>query len=82
MVDVDQDTGVSRGVELFTSGSRGTGGSAASDLQVDALRIVLGAVCVSGGVKSNDFVAQNIVSRCDGIRDGYSPAVVGSDKLV
>lgn len=82
MVDVDQDTGIGWGVEFFTSGASGTGGTATSDLQVDALRVVLGTVCVSGRVKSNDFMAQNIVSRCDGVRDCYSPAVVGGDKLV
>lgn len=82
LVDVDQNTGVSWGVELFTRGTSGFGGSATGDLQVDALRVVLGAVCASCGVKSNDFIAQNIVSRCDGFRDCYSPAAVGGDQLV
>lgn len=82
MVDVDQDTGVSRGIELLTSGTRWGSGSATRDLQVDALRVILSAVCVCGGVKSNNFVAHNVVSRSDGIRDCHSPAVVGGDKFV
>lgn len=82
LIDVDQDTWVGWGVEFFTSSTSGIGGTASSDLQVDALRVVLGSVCVLGRVKSDDFVAQDIVSRCDSGRDFYSPAVVGGDELV
>jgi hypothetical protein len=44
LVDVDEDARVGLGVQLGAEGAGGFGGSRAGDDQVDALRVVLGAI--------------------------------------
>lgn len=53
-----------------------------SDLQIYTLRIVLCAIGVSGGMKGNDLVAENVVARCNTGRNSDSPGVVCRDELI
>lgn len=82
LVDVDKDTGIVLTVELLTKGTGWGRGSATSDLQVNALRVVLGTIGGTGGVKGNDLVASNIVASGKGCRDIDHPAVVVGNQLV
>lgn len=44
--------------------------------------VVLGAICVVGGVKGDNFVAEDVVAWSDALRDGDSPFIAGGDQLV
>jgi hypothetical protein len=80
-VNVDLDTGVGGGVELVSGDTLGVLSAGTGDLQVDALGVVLGAVLLVGGVKSDDLVAENVVTRSDGAGDRDGPGQVVLDEL-
>jgi hypothetical protein len=80
-VNVDLDTGVGGGVELVSGDTLGVLSAGTGDLQVNALRVVLGAVLLVGGVKSDDLVAENVVTRSDGAGDSDGPGQVVLDEL-
>lgn len=52
------------------------GRAAASDLEVNALGVVLGAVLLSGGVQGDDLVAEHEGASGDVGGDGDLPGVV------
>lgn len=82
LVDVDQDTRVGVLVEGFTLGAGVGGATTAGNLQVETLRVVLGAILVLSGVQGNDLVAQDVVTSLEGRGNGHSPAVVVGDQVV
>lgn len=81
-VDVELDAGVGVLVEGRGRDTRWLGAAATSDLNVDALGVVLGTIEVAGGVKTDDLVAEDVVSAGNGSRDGDDGGVVVGDQLV
>lgn len=80
-VDVVLDALVGGGVEggagnAVGAAAAGVGGARASDLDVDALGVVLGAVLLAGGVQGDDLVAEHVVTGGEGLGDGEGPGVV------
>lgn len=82
LVDVDLDTGVRVLVQSGTQGTRGRVAATTSNLEVNALGVVLGAVGLASRVQSNDLVTHHIVARLDAAGDGNSVAVVVADEVV
>lgn len=63
-VEVEEDSGVARGVELGGGDASGKSlGPAAADLDVQALRVALGAVRAAGAVEGDDLVPEDVVAR-------------------
>lgn len=86
-VDVVLDTSVRSGVERGASNAVSAvaarvGGTRAGDLNVDALRVALGAILLGGGVEGDDLVAKDVVARGERLGDGDSPLVAVGDELV
>lgn len=81
-VQVEEDTGVSLGVERGTQRSVGQVGAGAGDLEVDAHGVVLGTVRVLGAVEGDDLVTQDVVTSLEGGGDGDVVGVVVGDQLV
>lgn len=82
LVDVEEDAGVSLSVDGCAKSTTWACGAASSDLEVDALRVVLGAIRGVGRVEGNYLVTENVVSWGDGRRNGDGPAVVFGDELI
>jgi hypothetical protein len=82
LVDVEEDAGVISSVERGSGGSAGGGRAAASDLEVDALGVGLGAVGVTSGVEGEDLVAENVVAGGEAGGDLDGPGVAVGDELV
>lgn len=63
-VEVEEDAGVARGVKFSCGNARGERlRAAAADLDVQALRVALGAIRASGAVEGDDLVAEDVVTR-------------------
>ena len=56
-------------------------GSASSDLDVEALRVVLRAVLGARAVHGNDLVAEDVVAGCQARRDRGGPGVVVGNEV-
>lgn len=83
LVDVDEDTRVLRAVQLRAQGAAGEAVcSGARDLEVDALRVVLGAADLVGGVQRDRLVAQDVFAWSDARRDRHGPRASGADHVV
>ena len=82
LVNVDEDARVSGRVELRAEDTRGLVRAAAGDVQVEALRIVLGAALGAGPMQRDELVAEHIVAWRDGRRDLQQPGVVVGDQLI
>jgi len=87
-VDIVLDAGVGGSVEggatdtVSTIGA-GVSGAGAGDLNVDTLRVGLGAVLLAGGVESDDLVAEDVVAWGERLGDADGPLVaVGCALLV
>ena len=70
------------GVELSSSNTGGLGGTAAGNLNVDALGVVLGTVGVLGGVKRDDLVTKDVLAGSDVLGDSNGPGEVVGDEVV
>jgi hypothetical protein len=81
-VDADLDAGVVGRVELVCGGAGGGLGTGASDLDVDALRVVLGAVLLACRVQGNDLVAENVLAGGNRLGDLDGPSEVVGDELL
>ena len=81
-VDVEQNTLVVRLVKFRAGDALRLIGAGAGDLEVQALRVVLGAVGLVSAVQGDDFVAEHVFSRRDGLWDRHGPAVVVRDQVV
>lgn len=81
-VDVKENTLVVGSVQASTSRAGGGGGTAASDLEVDALGVELGAVGLASAVEGNDLVTENVVAGGDVAGDGDIPLEAVADELV
>lgn len=75
LVEVEEDTGVLRGVEGSSGDTAGGGRAGASDLKVDALGVELGTVGLASGVEGDDLVTENVVARGEALGDGDGPSV-------
>lgn len=82
LVEVEKDTGVGGSVELGEVATVEGLGAASSDLEVDALRVSLGAVGLAGGVEANDLVAENVVTSLEVLGDGELPGEAITDEVV
>lgn len=82
LVEVEEDAGVGLGVQGRAEGTIGQVGTGASDLQVEALGVVLGTVRAAGGVQGNDLVTDNVVAGLECRGDGNVPGEAVLDQLV
>ena len=82
LVDVEENPGVVGTVEAGANCAARTSRAAAGDLQVDALRVELGAVRLVATVQGNDLVAQDVVPGSQVAGDGDLPLVAVADELV
>jgi len=80
-VRVEENTRLRVSVELSGQSSLRVVGSGASDVNVEALRVVLGTVLGASAVESDDLVAENVASSSESLRDGGGPGVVVLDKI-
>jgi hypothetical protein len=81
-VQVEEDAGVSGGVQRGAADTGGSGRAAASDLEVDALGIGLGAVGVASRVQGEDLVAEDVVAGGQVAGDVDGPGVAVADQVV
>jgi len=86
-VDVVLDARVGSSVEGSASNTVSiaaarVGGAGAGDLDVDALRVGLRTVLLSRRVQGDNFVAQDVVARGEGLGDVDGPLVAVGDQLV
>lgn len=82
-VQVEPDAGVVARVQAGTDGAgRGAHGAGAADAQVQALRVVLGAVVGAGAVQGDDLVAQDVGARGQVAGDREARAEVVADEGV
>lgn len=82
LVNVDEDSWV---LSLIKLGSNHAGWllrAAAGDNDVDALWVVLRAIPLTRGVKSNDFMSENILSSSNIVRNLDSPCVVTGNQVI
>jgi hypothetical protein len=82
VVDAERNTRVAGSVQLSGDNTGGLGGTATSNLDVDALGVVLGTVGVLGGVKGDDLVAENVLAGSDVFGDSDGPSEVVLDEVV
>ena len=82
LVDVEEDTRVALLVQLSTSDTSWVGGTAASDLEVDALWVWLGTTITVTLVESDGLVAQDIIAWGNVGWDLDSPGVVVGDHVI
>lgn len=82
LVDVEENAGVALGVEGGAEGAVGQLGAGASDLEVEAHGVVLGAVRVLGRVQRDDLVAEHVVARLEGGGDGDVVGEVVCEQVV
>lgn len=81
-VKVEKNSSLVLGVEGGTEGTIGLVSAGASDLQIEALGVVLSTVLVSGAVKSNDLVTENVVTSRERRGDGDVPGEVVFNQLI
>lgn len=82
-VKVEHDAGVIHLVQARSGNTiRGGDGSATTDLNVQALRIELSAIGVLRAVKSNDLMADDVVTGLQVTRDGGRGGEVVLDEVV
>lgn len=82
VVDVNEDTGVGRRIQLGGDNTRRGLGATTSDTQVEALHVVLRAVLGMSAMESDHFMAKNIVTGGDIGRDLHEPGVIVLNELV
>lgn len=81
-VDVEEDTLIVGLVQLGTQGTLGLLSTGTSDLEVEALGVVLGTVLLATGVEGDDLVSENVEAGLDVLGDLDHPAVAVGDELV
>lgn len=81
-VDVEQDALVLGRVQLGADGALGVVGAAARDLDVHALRVVLGAALGPSAVQRDGLVSEDVLARGERGGNGDAPRVVVGDHLV
>ena len=82
MVDADQDPWISGSVKLRSRNTGRAGRTSTSDLNVDALRVVLSSVLLTSVVQSNYLVPKDIISSSKSGRNWDSPRVVAGNQLI
>lgn len=81
LVGVEEDTGTVSLVERSTDNTLGEVGSGAGDLDVQALRVGLGAVGVAAAVQSDDLMAEDVLASLEVRWDSYRPCEVLANQL-
>lgn len=81
LVRVEENTGLRVGVELGGQGTLRVIGSRTSDVNVEALRVVLSAVLGTSTVESDDLMTEDVATRSKSLRDSGSPGVVVLDQI-
>lgn len=82
VVEVEDDTLLGGSVQRSTGNTGGLLGTGTSDLEVEALGVVLGTVLLASGVESNDLVAEDVRTGLEAGRDGDLPGVASGNELV
>lgn len=82
LVQAEKDTGVLSSVKAGGRDTTGDGRAAASDLEVDALGVGLGAVGVASGVKGDDLVTEDVAARGEVGGNGEVPREAVGDEVV
>lgn len=78
-IDTDKDASALVLVQRVRLDTRRVCGAGTGDLESEALRIVLRAVFLVGGVQGDDLVAEDVAAWCERRGDGYGPGVVVCD---
>jgi hypothetical protein len=81
-VDVELDALVVGLVQLSSKNTLGLLSAGTFDLEVEALRVVLGTILLETTMESNDLVTEDIGTGLDVLRDLNEPAVVVGNELV
>jgi hypothetical protein len=81
-VEIEQNTRVVGLVKLSSLDTRRGERTTTSDLQVEALRVVLSTIGLSCSVKGNDFVAENVVAGLQLGRNLNSPGEAVGDENI
>jgi len=81
-VDVELDALVVRLIQLSSKDTLGLLSTGTLDLEVEALRVVLGTVLLETTMESNDLVTEDIGTGLNVLRDLNEPAVVVGNELV
>jgi len=81
-VDADLDASILRSVESRAENALRVGSTAASDLEVEALGVVLGTVDIASAVEGDDLVTEDVLAGSERLRNGDRPLAVSSDELV
>jgi hypothetical protein len=81
LVRVEENTRLRVSVELSGQGTLRVIGSRTSDVNVEALRVVLSTVLGTSAVKSDDLVTEDVATSSKCLGDSGSPGVVVLDKI-
>ncbi|KAI6760445.1 hypothetical protein HG530_009305 [Fusarium avenaceum] len=81
LVRVEENTRLRVGVELCGQSTLGVVSTRASDVDVEALGVVLGTILGASAVKGNDLVTEDVASSGKSLGDGAGPGVVVLDKI-
>jgi hypothetical protein len=81
LVRVEENTGLRVSVELCSQSTLGVVSTRASDVNVEALGVVLSTILGTSAVKGDDLVTEYIASSGKSLRDSAGPGVVVLDKI-
>lgn len=81
-VDVEENAIIVGSIQLSAQGALGRLGATTSDAKAEALGVVLSTVLLAGRVKSNDLVAEDVVTRGNALRDLDHPSDTIVQELV
>jgi hypothetical protein len=82
VVEVEHDTLLGGSVQGSTGNTGGLLSTGTSNLEVEALRVVLGTVLLSSGVESNDLVTEDIRTGLEAGGDGDLPGVASGNEVI
>jgi hypothetical protein len=82
VVEVEDDTLLGGSVQRSTGNTGGLLSTGTSDLEVEALGVVLGTVLLASGVESNDLVTEDVRTGLEAGRDGDLPGVASGNEVV
>jgi hypothetical protein len=81
LVRVEENTGLRVSVELGSQSTLGVVSTRASDVDVEALGVVLSTILGTSAVKGDDLVTEDVASSGKSLGDSAGPGVVVLDKI-
>lgn len=82
LINVDQDTLILLSIQLYTKSSLRISTTTTSNLQIQALRVILRTILLTSRVQRDNLVTHHVVSSRDRVRNSHRPAVSGIDQLI